>query len=91
MEPSVAKNVHCEGGHRTYFVDGGSNWGGDTVQHAKKKSICSGGWMGYSFRKYYHFVAPSCKLELARFSALLRIQDGAECGNKETVTSKENM
>ena len=28
-----------------------------------------GGWVGGSFRKYYHFVAPSCKLELARFSA----------------------
>ena len=28
-----------------------------------------------------HFVAPSCKIELARFSARLRIQDGAECGN----------
>ena len=37
--------------------------------------------MGYSFRKYRHFVAPSCMLELARFSTLLRIQDGAECGN----------
>ena len=21
------------GGHRTYFVDGGNNWGGDTAQH----------------------------------------------------------
>ena len=41
-----------------------------------------GGWrVGGSFRKYYHFVAPSFKLELARFSAWLRIQDGAECGN----------
>ena len=26
-------------------------------------------------------MALSCKLEFARFSALLRIQDGAECGN----------
>ena len=26
-------------------------------------------------------LAPSCKLKLARFSAELRIQDGAECGN----------
>ena len=40
-----------------------------------------GGWVGGSFRKYYHFVAPSCKLELARFPAELSIQDGAECGN----------
>ena len=30
--------------------------------------------------QYCHFVAPSFKLELARFSVLLRIQDGAECG-----------
>ena len=44
-----------------------------------------GGWMVYSFRKYCHFVAPSCKLELARFSALIRIQDGAECGNKHQL------
>ena len=27
--------------------------------------------------EYSHFVAPSCKLELARFSEDLRIQDGA--------------
>ena len=26
-------------------------------------------------------MAPSCKVKLARFSAQLRIQDGAECGN----------
>ena len=43
------------------------------------------GWVGGSFRKYYHFVAPSCKLELARFSAWLRIQDGAECGNRTVI------
>ena len=41
--------------------------------------------VGGSFRKYYHFVAPSFKLELARFSAWLRIQDGAECGNMKQV------
>ena len=27
-------------------------------------------------------MAPSCKIGLARFSARLRIQDGAECSNK---------
>ena len=32
-------------------------------------------------------MAPSCKLELARFSAWLRIQDGAECGNISIITS----
>ena len=31
--------------------------------------------------KSSHFVAPSRKLEVAGFSAQLRIQDGAECGN----------
>ena len=34
-----------------------------------------------SFRIYTHFEAPSCKLGLARFLALLRIHDGALCGN----------
>ena len=32
------------GEHRTYFVDGGNNWGGDTAQHGKKKLSC--GWVG---------------------------------------------
>ena len=34
------------------------------------------GWGG-PVGLYSHFVAPSCKLELARFSAKLSIQDGA--------------
>jgi len=46
---------------------------------------CVGWWVEDSFRKYCHFMAPSCKLELARFSALLKIQDGAECGNKASL------
>ena len=33
-----------------------------------------------------NFLAPSCKLELARSSALLRIQDGAECGKNQSET-----
>ena len=37
--------------------------------------------VGGSFRKYYHFVALFYKLELVRFSAWLRVQDGAERGN----------
>ena len=49
------------------------------TQHNKIRMV---GWLADSFRKYYHFVAPSCKLELARFSVGLRIQDGAECGNR---------
>ena len=36
-------------------------------------------------------LAPSCKLKLSRFSAKLRIQDGAECGNMEKlVRSTQN-
>ena len=27
------KNVYCKGGHRTYLLDEGNNWGGDTAQH----------------------------------------------------------
>ena len=34
-----------------------------------------------AFWIYCQFVAPFCKLELVRFSALPRIQDGAKCGN----------
>ena len=44
-----------------------------------------GWWVGGSFGKSSHFVAPSCKLELARYSALPRIQDGAECGNSKVI------
>ena len=41
-----------------------------------------GGWVVGSAALYSHFVAPSCKLELARYSALLRIQDGARVWQK---------
>ena len=27
--------VYWEAGHRTYFVDEGNTWGGDTTQHRK--------------------------------------------------------
>ena len=37
--------------------------------------------MDGSFRKKYHFVAPSCKLRLAEFTDGLKFQDRAECGN----------
>ena len=36
-------------------------------------------------------MAPSCKLGLAGFSALLRIQDGAECGKNENNLSCANV
>ena len=36
----VGKNVYWKGGHRTYFVDGGNNLGGDTAQHWKKQNKC---------------------------------------------------
>ena len=34
-------------------------------------------------------MAPSSKLELVRFSAQLRIQDGAECGNYYIIEKKD--
>ena len=69
------------GGHRAYFVDGGII-GVGTPHNIQRKNLSGrvGGWVDDFFRKYSHFMAPSCKLELARFSALLRIQNGAECG-----------
>jgi hypothetical protein len=48
---------------------------------------CVGVWVGGPVGKYNHFVAPSCKLRLARFSARLKFQDRAECGNKPVVFS----
>ena len=36
-------------------------------------------------------MAPSCKLELARFSALWKIQDGAECGNNHEISAKKKF
>ena len=36
----VKKNVTGRGGgHRTYFVDGGNNWGGDTAQEKKENKL----------------------------------------------------
>ena len=66
---SKAKN-YIGGGHRTYFVDGGTIRVG-TPHNIDRKNLYGrvGGWMVYSFRKYSHFVAPSCKLKLARFPA----------------------
>ena len=48
-------------------------------------------WVGGSFSKYYNFVAPFGKLELARFSAWWIIQDGAECGNSPNVSLRYNL
>merc|ERR1712240_833385 len=73
-----------------------SNWGGDTAQNSKTwgggtphkiKVGCwlSGwlaGWLACSMIIVpMPILAPSCKLKLARFSAKLRIQDEAKCGN----------
>ena len=69
------------------------NWGGGTP-HMKLwsdvqtgvgtphriQSRLLGGWLAGSMI-IVPILAPSCKLKLARFSAKLRIQDGAECGN----------
>ena len=42
---TAQKNVYWKGGHRTYLLDEGNNWGGDTAQHCKKKH--SGEWVGW--------------------------------------------
>ena len=53
------------------------------------------GWVGGSARKYSHFVAPSCKLRLARFSAELEIfQMGpsmAIYGDQESRVGKDSI
>ena len=62
-----------------------SHWGGDTAQNSKKEggehrtnqSRLLAGWVAGSMI-IVPILAPSCKLKLARFSAELRIQDGAE-------------
>ena len=33
------------GGHRTYFVNEGNNWGGDTAQHWKQKQLLKLDWV----------------------------------------------
>ena len=39
-------NVDGEGGgHRTYFVDEGNNWGGDTAQNLKKRQVLKLHWV----------------------------------------------
>ena len=49
-----------------------------------------GGWLGFS-AKYSLSDAPSCKLELDRFSVQLKIQDGAECANRELTIVREGI
>ena len=49
------------GGHRTFHLR--------LSCKIIKQENPYGRWVGGSFRKYYHFVAPSCKLKLFRFSA----------------------
>ena len=80
----MAKASNCRGRHRiekNIYLDGG---------HCREKKHIFGGEQGGwvvddSFKKNFHFVAPSCKLELARFSGLPRIQDGNEFGNKTKI------
>merc|ERR1711872_1022726 len=61
-------------GHRTEFKERG----GDAAQI--KVGCWLAGWLG-GLMIIVPILAPSSKLKLARFSAELRIQDGAECGN----------
>ena len=70
--------LRIRGGHRTrkcvqMFTLG---WGHRTEF---KVGCWLGGWLAGSMI-IVPILAPSCKLKLARFSAKLRIQDGAECG-----------
>ena len=52
--------------------------GGDTTQNQSRLLAV---WLACSMIIVpMPILAPSCKLKLARFSAKLRIQDGAECG-----------
>ena len=55
--------------------------GGDTAQN---QSRLLAGWLGGPMI-IVPILAPSCKLKLARFSAKLRIQDGAECGKNNIM------
>ena len=36
---TAQRNVHWKGGLRTYLLDEGNNWGGDTAQHRKKQGL----------------------------------------------------
>ena len=74
------------GGDRTYFVHGKTI--GLGIQHnIDRKSLVSGlyyltsGRVGGPLLQEIIPLHASCKLELPRFSAQLKIQDGAECGN----------
>ena len=44
-DTSQKKHI-LEGGNRTYFVDWGNNWGGDTAQHLENQSRYTAGWLG---------------------------------------------
>ena len=76
-------------GHRTEFKD----IGGGTPHKIKVGCWLSGwlaGWLACSMIIVsMPILAPSCKLKLARFSAKLRIQDGAECGKKYKVKKEQ--
>ena len=83
-----AQTTHRKSGTPHTLSEQGANRGGDTAhQHrllevigSVRKKWAAGGWVVSSEK--WHSVAPSCKLGLSKFSALLRIQDGAECGKK---------
>ena len=68
-------------GHRTEFKERG---GGHRTNQSRLLAGWLAGWLGGWLAGSMIIVpilAPSCKLKLARFSAKLRIQDGAQCGN----------
>ena len=61
-EPCVANAPnYIGGGHRTYSVDVGNNWSGDTAQHLKKelKLLISNWWGGVAGWSQLHNIATS--------------------------------
>ena len=62
------KKLFWEGGHRTYFVDWGNNWGEDTAQHWKNKV----GWLLAGSVSDYStpFKAPSSILQFETWKIL---------------------
>ena len=66
-----------------------SSKGGDTAHENVQVKQVGGWWVGGCHdAKSCYFVAPFFKLELARFSVKLSIQDGAECGKILTKHNK---
>ena len=72
-DDSIYFNLVNNFGQKHFDVD----WTGNNIKlFSKQIDRCN----NYEYNRL-STEAPSCKLELERFSVQLRIQDGAECGN----------